>query len=91
MRGAPVGGGGQPGAIGCRRGVSALDSSQRAGGRAAARSRPRWRRPRLWLGLPLGLGGGGGAQTGDRWSCAQHSGCLPALYGTQAGGDQVVP
>lgn len=45
-----------------------------AGGRAAARSRHRWRRPRLWLGLPLGLGGGG-AQTGDRWSCAQHSGC----------------
>lgn len=26
------------------------------------------------LGLPLGLGGGG-AETGDCWSCAQHSGC----------------
>lgn len=26
------------------------------------------------LGLPLGLGGGG-AQTGNLWSCAQHSGC----------------
>lgn len=74
MRGGPVGGGGQPGAIGCLLRVSALDSSQRAGGPAAARSRPQWRRPRLGLGLPLGLGGGG-AQTGDRWSCAQHSGC----------------
>lgn len=69
-----MGAGGQPGAIGWLCGVSALDSSQRAGGRAAERSRHRWRRPRLWLWLPLGLGGGG-AQTGDRWSCAQHSGC----------------
>lgn len=78
MRGAPVGGGGQPGAIDCPRRFSALDSSQRAGGRQAARSRHGWRRPllglRLGLGLPLGLGSGG-AQTGDRRSCAKHSGC----------------
>lgn len=46
-------------------------SGRRAGGSAepapvaAAPARAR---------LPLGLGGGG-AQTGDRWSCAQHSGC----------------
>lgn len=43
-------------------------------GRAAELSRPRWRRPGLGLRLPLGLGGGG-VQTGDLWSCAQHSGC----------------
>lgn len=59
----------------CPRGFSALDSSRRAGVRGAARSRHRWRRPRLGLGLGLPLGLGGGAQTGDRRSCAQHSGC----------------
>lgn len=46
-----------------------------AGGRAGGRQRragPSGSRPAR---LGLGGGGGGGAQTGDRWSCAQHSGC----------------
>lgn len=74
MRGAPVGGGGQSGAIGCRRGVSALDSSQRAGGRQRG----------------AGTGGGGpGSGSGSRSglaAAARRRAIAGAVLSTPAAG-----